>query len=86
MEDFCYAGGIPAVMDQIKSFIKPANTILNKDILITLMRQKFLMKMLLRLLINRLSPSAGLKVLRGNLAPNGAIIKPAAASEESIKS
>ena len=41
MEDFCYAGGIPAVLDQIKGFIKPANTILNKDILITSMRQRF---------------------------------------------
>ena len=29
-----------------------------------------------------LKSAAGLKVLRGNLAPNGAIIKPAAASEE----
>ena len=32
MEDFCYAGGVPAVLEQIKNHIKPANTILNKDI------------------------------------------------------
>lgn len=32
MEDFCYAGGMPAVMSEIKTLLKPANTILGRDI------------------------------------------------------
>jgi dihydroxy-acid dehydratase len=81
MEDFCYAGGIPAVMDQIKSFIKPANTVLNKDITHYFNEAEILNEDVIRTIERPLKHSAGLKVLRGNLAPNGAIIKPAAASE-----
>jgi dihydroxy-acid dehydratase len=82
MEDFCYAGGIPAVMDQIKSFINPANTVLNKDITHYFNEAEILNEDVIRTFDKPLKPSAGLKVLRGNLAPNGAIIKPAAASED----
>ena len=32
MEDFCYAGGMPAVMSEIKTLLKPAKTILGRDI------------------------------------------------------
>ncbi len=85
MEDFCYAGGIPAVMDQIKSFIKPANTILNKDITHFFDEAEILNEDVIRTIDKPLKHSAGLKVLRGNLAPNGAIIKPAAASEDLLK-
>jgi dihydroxy-acid dehydratase len=85
MEDFCYAGGIPAVMDQIKSFIKPANTILNKDITHYFDEAEILNEDVIRTIDKPLKHSAGLKVLRGNLAPNGAIIKPAAASEDLLK-
>ena len=82
MEDFCYAGGIPAVMKQIKSFIKPANTILNKDITHYFDQAEILNEDVIKTIEKPLKSSAGIKVLRGNLAPNGAIIKPAAASEE----
>ena len=82
MEDFCYAGGIPAVMDQIKSFIKPANTVLNKDIAHYFNEAEILNEDVISTIDKPLKYSAGLKVLRGNLAPNGAIIKPAAATED----
>ena len=82
MEDFCYAGGIPAVMDQIKSYIKPANTVLNKDIAHYFNEAEILNEDVISTIDKPLKYSAGLKVLRGNLAPNGAIIKPAAATED----
>ena len=82
MEDFCYAGGIPAVMDQIKSFIKPANTVLNKDIAHYFNEAEILNEDVISTIDKPLKTSSGLKVLRGNLAPNGAIIKPAAATED----
>jgi len=85
MEDFCYAGGIPAVMDQIRSHIKPANTILNKDINHYFDEAEILNKEVIKTFNAPLKESAGLKVLRGNLAPDGAIIKPAAATEELLK-
>ena len=85
MEDFCYAGGIPAVMDQIKNFIRPANTILNKDITHYFDEAEILNEDVIRTIEKPLKHSAGLKVLKGNLAPNGAIVKPAAASEDLLK-
>jgi dihydroxy-acid dehydratase len=85
MEDFCYAGGIPAVMDQIRSHIKSANTILNKDITHYFDEAEILNKEVIKTFNAPLKESAGLKVLRGNLAPDGAIIKPAAATEELLK-
>ena len=85
MEDFCYAGGVPAVLEQIKNHIKPANTILNKDITSYFKGAETFNEDVIRPINNPLKPAAGLKVLRGNLAPNGAIIKPAAATEELLK-
>ena len=85
MEDFCYAGGVPAVLEQIKNHIKPANTILNKDITNYFKGAETFNEDVIRPINNPLKPAAGLKVLRGNLAPNGAIIKPAASTEELLK-
>ncbi len=85
MEDFCYAGGVPAVLEQIKDHIKPANTVLNKDITSYFKGAETFNEDVIRPINNPLKPAAGLKVLRGNLAPNGAIIKPAAATESLLK-
>jgi dihydroxy-acid dehydratase len=82
MEDFYYAGGLPAVLKQLavggrlKSGARTVNgttigdnvegaTIHNEDVI--------------RPLNNPLVSSDSLAVLRGNLAPDGAIIKPPAA-------
>jgi dihydroxy-acid dehydratase len=82
MEDFYYAGGLPAVLKQLavggrlKSRARTVNgatigdnvegaTIYNEDVI--------------RPLNNPLVSSDSLAVLRGNLAPDGAIIKPPAA-------
>ena len=85
MEDFCYAGGIPAVLAQLKLYLKPVNTILNKDISAYFKGAKTFDEDVIRPINNPLKLSSGLRVLRGNLAPNGAIIKPAAASENLLE-
>jgi dihydroxy-acid dehydratase len=85
MEDFCYAGGVPAVLEQIKDHIKSANTVLNKDITSYFKGAETFNEDVIRPINNPLKPAAGLKVLRGNLAPNGAIIKPAAATESLLE-
>jgi L-arabonate dehydrase len=88
MEDFCYAGGLPAVLRELGE-----NNFLNKDALtvngktiwennqdapcwnrevITPFKKPF-------------KKNTGIKVLRGNLCPDGAIIKPSAATPRLLK-
>jgi dihydroxy-acid dehydratase len=85
MEDFCYAGGVPAVLAQIKSHLKSANTVLSKDISTYFIGAETFNEDVIRPISNPVQLAAGIRVLRGNLAPNGAIIKPAAASVELLK-
>lgn len=83
MEDFCYAGGCPAVMKELGAvFRRGAITVSgrtqgeiaedaevwNRDVIATPQAP--------------FGPSSGVWVLRGNLCPDGAIIKPSAATAE----
>ncbi|WP_422048787.1 IlvD/Edd family dehydratase [Shimia sp.] len=81
MEDFCYAGGVPAVLSQLKDHVRPANTVLGKDIATYHEGAEIYNDDVIRPLDNPVKPAAGLRVLRGNLAPNGAIVKPSAATD-----
>jgi len=85
MEDFCYAGGMPAVMSEIKTLLKPANTILGRDISTYYEGAECYNRDVIYAFDNPLKPAAGLRVLRGNLAENGAIIKPSAATKELLE-
>ncbi len=85
MEDFCYAGGMPAVMSEIKTLLKPANTILGRDISTYYEGAECYNREVIYAFDNPLKPAAGLRVLRGNLAENGAIIKPSAATKELLE-
>ena len=85
MEDFCYAGGVPAVLAEISHLLKPVKTVLgsgldkyykdvecwNRDVIFSFK--------------DPIKKDAGLTVLRGSLAPNGAIIKPSAATSELLE-
>jgi L-arabonate dehydrase len=83
MEDFYYAGGLPAVMRKLAEADK-----LNRDVLTVTGRPVWdgianaanWNEDVIRPLDNPLTASGGIAVLRGNLAPDGAIIKPSAAS------
>ena len=82
MEDFCYAGGLPAVIAELRSYLRPANTVLNKDIKHYAEGAECYNRDVIYPLSKPLKQSAGIKVLRGTLAPDGAIIKPSAATPE----
>lgn len=82
MEDFCYAGGLPAVLAELRSFLRPANTVLNKDIKYYAEGAECYNRDVIFPFTAPLKQSAGIKVLRGSLAPDGAIIKPSAATPE----
>ncbi len=81
MEDFCYAGGMPVVLSELAGHLRPANTVLGKDISFYADGAECFNRDVIRTFAEPLKPAAGLRVLRGNLAPSGAIIKPSAASE-----
>ncbi len=85
MEDFCYAGGMPAVLAEIKSLLKPANTILGRDISAYYDGAECYNRDVIYAFDEPLKPAAGLRVLRGNLAVNGAIIKPSSATKELLE-
>ena len=82
MEDFCYAGGLPAVLAELNAFLRPANTVLNKDIKYYAEGAECYNRDVIFPFNKPLKDSAGIKVLRGSLAPDGAIIKPSAATPE----
>ncbi|WP_171123299.1 MULTISPECIES: IlvD/Edd family dehydratase [unclassified Ruegeria] len=85
MEDFCYAGGVPVVLNELKPFLRPAKTVLNKDISAHYEGAECFNRDVIRGFDDPVKPAAGLRVLRGNLAPNGAIVKPSAATDELLE-
>ena len=85
MEDFCYAGGVPAVLAEIAHLLKPVKTVLGsgldeyyKDVTCWNRDVIFSFK-------DPIKKDAGLTVLRGSLAPKGAIIKTSAATSELLE-
>jgi dihydroxy-acid dehydratase len=80
MEDFAYAGGMPAVLAELKSHLRVANSVMGKPISSYSEGAECYNSDVIRPFNKPLKPAAGLRVLRGNLAINGAIIKPSAAS------
>ncbi|MCW5284795.1 IlvD/Edd family dehydratase [Verminephrobacter eiseniae] len=81
MEDFCYAGGIPAVMKEISHLLElQAMTVSGKSVRENIADACNHNPEVIRPLDRALTPQGGIAVLRGNLAPAGAIIKPSAAT------
>ncbi|HSI94333.1 MAG TPA: IlvD/Edd family dehydratase [Jiangellaceae bacterium] len=87
MEDFFYAGGIPAVMRQIERFLHTdATTVDGRTVAENLERAEWWNTDVIRPFDTPLKPAgSGTAVLRGNLCPNGAVIKQSAASAELLK-
>ncbi|WP_370227788.1 IlvD/Edd family dehydratase [Cognatishimia sp.] len=81
MEDFCYAGGVPVVLKELGDRLRPAKTCLGGDISVYADGAECYNSDVIRSMEDPLKPAAGLRVLRGNLAPNGSIVKPSAATD-----
>jgi len=81
MEDFCYAGGMPVVLKELAHLLRPARTVLGGDISAYSDGAECWDRDVIRSFDEPLKPAAGLRVLRGNLAPDGAIVKPSAATD-----
>jgi len=83
MEDFCYAGGLPAVMKEISSLIHLNHiTVSGHSVADNIASAQNFNAEVIKPLNQPFKEKAGIAVLRGNLAPRGAVIKPSAATPE----
>ena len=88
MEDFYYAGGVPVVIKRLmeKNLLEENEMTVNgKTISENNINAKCWNNDVIKEFENPLTKNGGIKILRGNIAPNGAIIKPSAASPELMK-
>ena len=83
MEDFFEAGGIPAVMAELADVLEgSAPTVNGHPIRDNWAGRESWNREVIRPMADPLAPEAGIAVLRGNLCPQGAVVKPSAASPE----
>jgi dihydroxy-acid dehydratase len=81
MEDFCYAGGLPAVLREILPLLHgDAMTANGRTMAENVADAPNWNTDVIRPLADPFKPKAGIAVLKGNLAPRGAVIKPSAAT------
>ena len=86
MEDFYYAGGLPAVMAELGERLHTgAITVTGKTVAENIAGATCWNREVIRPIDEPLVTNAGIAVLRGNLAPNGAVLKPSAATPELLK-
>ena len=88
MEDFYYAGGLPAVVKTLvehKLLHRDALTVTGKSIFENCKDAANWNEDVIRPFDNPLVEQGGVAVLRGNLAPEGAVIKPSAASAKLMR-
>jgi L-arabonate dehydrase len=86
MEEFFDAGGIPAVVRELGDLIDPrALTVNGKSLAANAAPPMSWGAEIIRPLTNPIREKAGIAVLRGNLAPDGAVIKPSAASPRLLR-
>ncbi len=86
MEDFYYAGGLPVIINELKPFLHmDVLTVNGKTHLENATSANCYNRDVIADIKNPLQEEAGCVVLKGNLAENGAIIKPSAASPTLMK-
>ncbi|WP_030678905.1 IlvD/Edd family dehydratase [Streptomyces cellulosae] len=86
MEDFHRAGGLLAVLREVRDLLDPdALTVTGKPLAGYLDDAPIWDGEVIRTRVNPLVAEGGIAVLRGNLAPDGALVKPAAASPHLLR-
>jgi dihydroxy-acid dehydratase len=81
MEDLHYAGGLPAVMKELGTLLQTsALTITGATLGETIVCAECFNRDVIHSLGDSAKPDSGIWVLQGNLCPNGAVMKPSAAS------
>jgi len=86
MEDFFHSGGLPALMKEILPLLhRDCLTVTGKSISENLEKAQCYNAEVIRPLATPLHHEGGLAILHGNLCPNGAVIKPTAASPDLLQ-
>lgn len=86
MEDFFFAGGLPALLNEVREHLDLcATNVIGQTMGEVLQGAKTIDVDVIRPQSNPVSTMPGLAVLQGNLAPDGCVIKPSAASVELMK-
>jgi dihydroxy-acid dehydratase len=83
MEDFYYAGGLPAVLRELGEaglLNRAALTVNGRSVWDNVKDAECFDRKVIHAVDRPFKPKAGIAVLRGNLAPHGAVIKPSAAT------
>lgn len=85
IEDLCSAGGVPAVMKQLSSRLNlDARTVLGVTIGEALKEVEVLNPSVIKPVSDPVHLEGGIGIMKGNLAPEGAVIKTAAVPEEML--
>jgi L-arabonate dehydrase len=88
MEDFFYAGGVPAVLRELgeaDALHRDALTVNGQTIWKNVAEAPCWNRDVIRRFVEPFKEKAGIAVLLGNLAPDGAVIKPSAASPHLLR-
>ncbi|MBI5098258.1 MAG: dihydroxy-acid dehydratase [Nitrospirae bacterium] len=85
LEDLEFAGGIPAVLKRLKSSLNNVNTLSGKKIYEIADEAEIADPEVIRPLNKAYRKEGGIAVLRGTLAPDGAVVKQTAVSKKMLK-
>jgi len=84
MEDLHYAGGVPAVLSRLQVLLKPSPTISGVDILDLAREAPVKDETVVRAANDPYHKQGGIAVLRGNIAPDGSVVKQTAVTEDML--
>ncbi len=84
MEDLEYAGGVPAVMNRLLPLISGSMTVSGLDILKIASSTEVKDPEVIRSMDNPYHSQGGIAVLRGNLAPDGSVVKQTAVADDML--
>jgi len=85
MEDFYYAGGVVGLLYRLRNKLKNTLTVSGKNILDIADSCEFVDDEIIRDLDNPYSREGGIAILRGNVAPDGAVVKQSGVSESMMR-
>ncbi len=85
MEDLEYAGGIPAVMKRLRQVLNSVRTVSGKTINQIAAEAKIFNEDVIRSTRNPYHKEGGIFILKGNLAPDGAVVKQSAITKRNVR-
>jgi len=85
MEDFDRAGGVPAILNRLRSMLSDERTVSGKSIVQIAKGSKVQDEEIIRPLKRPFHKEGGIAVLFGNLAPDGGVVKQVAVGEKMMR-